>query len=941
MRKRFDKPFKFLYAFIALFFFTNIQASVKLLKDGVPLPIWYSGRGTVVNTAIEIYSSDMKLVSGNSPERILESGQSCIAVGTLGVDSNFDRLISRSKIDISGIVGKWEGFHIEEMEIDGIKYLIVAGSDLRGTAYGVLELSRIIGVSPWVWWADIIPIIKKNVVYEDKMIIEQVPSVQFRGIFINDEDWGFNPWSYKNFELSDQKGNIGPKTYEKVFELLLRLRANTIWPAMHECTVPFFYVDGNKEMADKYGIVLGTSHCEPMMRNSAGEWDKKTMGDYNYKTNQQNIKRYWSKRLEQVHDSECIFTIGLRGVHDGRMEGVNGVDEETEILDKVISEQRRMISEYFKCTSDSIPQIFVPYKEVLGAYNNGLKLPDDISIVWCDDNHGYITRLSNSDEQKREGGAGVYYHISYWGKPHDYLWLASTQPGLIYKEMKRAWDYNSRRLWILNVGDIKPGEYLTTFFLDMAWNINFVSSNNVYSHQRKWYVSIFGESIGNEIDYIMRHYYRLAAERKPEHMGWSLVESSRKDAIHGLTPVVDTEYSPFAERDEVLYRISEYHELVNRVIKLRRIIPFYRQDAFFELVEYPVCAASAINEKLLYAQLSRLYSDCGLLVGKEYAQLSVNSYYKLLDLNYSYNKTVQKGKWDGMIDISPRNLPVFHKPFFSEKNIPFSEDIKVFVEGYSNLCSSNTDVNIEFNSFNKGISKVSFFDNSNKRISWDIIECPDGISIEEIPNGLIHRTDLKIMIDDTSLLSSRKLDRMVLSVGSKRIAFNLVYNKLNGNIRCEINKSIYFNASDFSSYNGDIIFYEGLGRSGKSVSVSISEDFEKTASYIGYDFVTETIGEANIIIGTIPVHPANCDGDVRIAIVVDDNNPEIISLKSDFLSDNWTENVLKNQVLTVIPYNFINKGKHSIKLYAIDNDICFDQIKIDFNKERKSYIISY
>jgi len=224
-------------------------------------------------------------------------------------------------------------------------------------------------------------------------------------------------------------------------------------------------------MADKYGIVMATSHCEPLMRNSAGEWDAKKYGQYNYLTNKDSIISYWTERLKKVGQSENIYTIGMRGVHDGQMQGVKTLDEHTKALNLIIQDQRNLLSRYVNADVTKVPQVFVPYKEVLSVYDNGLQVPDDVTLIWCDDNYGYITRLSNEQERKRKGGSGVYYHISYWGRPHDYLWLCTTSPAQIYTEMKRAWDYGAQKLWILNVGDIKPGEYDTEFFMDLAWNI--------------------------------------------------------------------------------------------------------------------------------------------------------------------------------------------------------------------------------------------------------------------------------------------------------------------------------------------------------------------------------------------------------------------------------------------------------------------------------------
>ena len=435
----------------------------------------------VVQTAISLLRSDVSIVTGKELDIRSESKKNSrnnVVIGTLGTSRTVDYLIKEGLVNADSICDAWEAFSLQIIEWEDTPTLVIVGSDSRGTAYGILELSRIIGVSPWYYFADM-PVEKRSDLILSDVDTTQKPSIQYRGVFLNDEDWGFMPWATKTCDSHSTKGAIGPKAYEKVFELLLRLRANTIWPAMHECTVPFYLVEGNREMADKYGIVVGTSHCEPMMRCALGEWDKKN-GAYNYPDNRENVLNFWRDRLVELNQSDNIFTIGMRGLHDSMMEGVKTTEEYKKYLDKVIKDQRRLLSENLRKDVSEIPQVFIPYKEVLDVYDAGLEVPEDVTLIWCDDNYGYIRRLSDEDERRRSGGSGIYYHVSYWGRPHDYLWLTSTSPGLIYSEMKRAYDYGAEKIWILNVGDFKAAEYLAEFFLDLAWNINMVNEATVF-----------------------------------------------------------------------------------------------------------------------------------------------------------------------------------------------------------------------------------------------------------------------------------------------------------------------------------------------------------------------------------------------------------------------------------------------------------------------------
>ena len=362
--------------------------------------------------------------------------------------------------------------------------------------------------------------------FEDK----QFPKVQFRGIFIYDEDWGLTPWSSKTYEpeakldagidptKTKKMATVGPKTYARIFELLLRLRANSIWPAMHEVTVPFYFVQGNREMAEKYGIYIGSSHCEPLARNSATEWDIVGQGPYNYLTNKNEIINYWSNRLKTLGQSHNIFTLGMRGKHDGAMEGVKTIAAYKDAFNEVLKDQTDLLKQYVNLDPTKIPQVVIPYKEVLDVYRAGIAIPDYATLMWCDDNYGYITHFPDQKERKRTGGNGLYYHVSYWGRPHDYLWLSTMSPALIYQQLYTAYQHDVKKMWIVNVGDIKPAEYQIELLMDMAWNMDQVEKIGIYQHMSQFLQREFGHRLAKKIVPIMQEHYRLAHIRKPEFM---------------------------------------------------------------------------------------------------------------------------------------------------------------------------------------------------------------------------------------------------------------------------------------------------------------------------------------------------------------------------------------------------------------------------------------
>jgi len=475
--------------------------------------------------------------------------------------------------------------------------------------------------------------------------------VAFRGIFINDEDWGLQPWSNQTYEPSPIKGQIGPSTHRRIFELLLRLRANTYWPPMHEVSRPFYFTKGNQEMADAFGIYIGTSHCEPMMRNAAGEWHVEGTGAYDYVHNQQAVYQFWEQRVKEVAGRDNIYTLGIRGVHDGKMQGAESIAEQKAALTQIIADQRGLLRKYVQPNLHQVPQVFIPYKEVLDVYHDGLQVPDDVTLVWCDDNYGYIRHFPDPTEAKRSGGNGLYYHISYWGRPHDYLWLGTAHPALIYQQMNLAYDKDIQKIWILNVGDIKPSEYQIELFMDMAWNIQEVRREGPSKHLDHWMNREFGAAHATELASIMREHYRLAYIRKPEFMGNTRVEE--QDPSYQLVKDL-----PWSEKD-IRERLQAYDGLLEKTEELADQLDPGKQDSYFELVRYPVQAASYMNRKLLIAQLARHQ-----LAPWSQSDAAFDS---IVSLTHRYN-TLKGGKWNRMMDYQPRKLPVFERIKHQELN---------------------------------------------------------------------------------------------------------------------------------------------------------------------------------------------------------------------------------------------------------------------------------
>lgn len=650
--------------FIGLVFLwvTQICCAQFSLRSDQPIKLACdNAEEKVVQTALKLFIRDYQSVF--SASAAVDARQGNIIVGTVGKSP----LLKAVSADVSALTGKKQAFLLQVLP-DG--KLLVAGSDSHGTAYGIMELSRLIGVSPWEWWADVTPEKKTSFVLSAEYQTLQSPSVEYRGIFINDEDWGLMPWSSQTYEPSDIKGHIGPKTNARIFELLLRLRANTYWPAMHECTLPFFLTEGNRKVAEEYGIFIGSSHCEPMVCSAAGEWRRRGQGDYDYVNNSASVYKFWEDRVKEVAQQGNIYTLGMRGVHDGQMQGAKTVAEQKAVLERVLKDQRGLLQKYGNKDVTAIPQAFIPYKEVLDIYNAGLQVPDDVTLIWCDDNYGYIRHFPTAEERARKGGNGIYYHVSYWGRPHDYLWLGTFSPYLLHQQMKLAYDRGIQKMWVLNVGDIKPAEYQIELFLDMAWNIDEVNEIGVTAHLKSWLEREFGSNRAEELLPAMEAHYQLSYIRKPEFMG-----NTREEERDPKYKVIKD--LPWSEQ-AISERLRSYTVLSDVVERMESNIPADRQDAYFQLVKYPVQAAAQMNRKILTAQLARH--------SKADWKQSDAAFDSIVSLTQQYN-SLQNGKWNRMMDFQPRKLPVFKRVEHTTATEPMMTDRKILCKWNAMECT--------------------------------------------------------------------------------------------------------------------------------------------------------------------------------------------------------------------------------------------------------------
>lgn len=556
-----------------------------------------------------------------------------IWVGTAGRHAQIDA----AGLDLSQLKGCWECFQIALLRnpAPGVKAaLVIVGADRRGTAYGVYTLSQALGVSPWHWWADVAPLKRGPLHVSLNEPLHDGPAVRYRGLFINDEDWGLFPWAANTFE--PEAGTLGPRTYEQVFRLLLRLKGNTLWPAMHQVSGAFNANPRNAELAQRYGIVMGSSHAEPMLRNNVSEW-KAPHEQYNYATNAAQVRDYWAERLKTNGRFENLYTLGMRGIHDSGMQGASTVAEKQALLNGLLADQRELLRQHVGDPA-TLPQIFVPYKEVLPLMGTppGLAVPDDVTLVWPDDNFGYIRQFPDAAQARRSGGSGIYYHLSYLGAPLSYLWLDTTPPALVAEEIGRAFDAGARQFWVVNAGDIKPHEVNLSHWFDLAWNPAAVRAQGQPAYLRGLAQRLFGvDEIAAEIAAIWDGHYRVNFERRPEHLQFHLAGERMKRSGMALPAVQQ--------------RLRRFAALLAALDTVRPRIAAAQQPAFFQLVEYPVRASALANERFFALERYAATLEGDPAGARAFAAQAVRADQRLKALTARYNA----GRWAGILAEEP------------------------------------------------------------------------------------------------------------------------------------------------------------------------------------------------------------------------------------------------------------------------------------------------
>ena len=920
----------------------------------------------VVKRAAELFAADVEAVTGRRPQVTSATGETgpAVIVGTVGGSALIRRLSEAGKIDTAPLEGAWERYLIQTVAnpLPGIrKALVIAGSDRRGAAYGLFTLSELIGVSPWYWWADV-PVKKHAALHVDAPpTYSQTPSVRYRGSFLNDEDWGLTPWASQTFE--PERGNIGPRTYAKVCELLLRLKANYLAPAMHPVSTSFNQIPENKLVADTFAIVMGSTHCEPLLLNTASEWDTQTMGPWNYDKNKEGINRVLTQRVRENSPYENVYTLALRGLHDGAMSTTLPMHEKVRMLQQALLDQRQILAENIDRPVETVPQAFTPYKEVLEIYSNGLELPDDVTIVWPDDNYGYMKRLSGVREQRRTGRSGVYYHVSYLGVPHSYLWFSTTPPSLMYEELRKAYDTTADRLWLLNCGDLKGSEMQVSLFLDMAWDIGRFTADNVVTYPARWLAGIFGEAYYDRLEAMTREHLRLAFPRKPEYMGWGY-HWNRFD--HNCEQLTDTDFS-FTNYDEAPRRLEAYRKLGARAEALLHEIGDEARPAFYQLVYYPLRGAELMNRMTLGGQRNRWYARQGRAATNAVRDEVQRCYDSLQVITRGYNSLLG-GKWNHMMSMRQNYDGVsayFNLPHLATHDAAGAPRLALQVAGEDVTGARAFHALPAFDNYLRRTYPVEIYNRGGGTLAWtahasepwvvlsksagktaDEERITVGIDWEKAPSGNAVPAQIVFRAGEQS---EKVLVSLFNPTAPSRAELRGIYVENNGCVsipaagchRVRENDRIKITAVEDLGIEGPAL---QLGDPTAPLQIFRSRDVPCAE----YDFYAFDAGSVDVYTYVLPTFPLHADRDFRIgentntdtkySVQIDDGALATPSSSHVEYAQVWFESVLRNCAVNKSTLHIDKPGRHTLRIRVGDPGIVLQKIVLDFGGMKRSYL---
>ena len=888
--------------------------------------------------------ADVERVSGVAPA---VAGQPhagerrAVIVGTIGRSPLIDSLVARGRLNVGDLRGKWESYRREVIAnpLPGIdRALVIAGSDKRGTIYGVYDVSSAIGVSPWYWWADVPVRHRAEVAVPSTRVTVGEPAVKYRGIFINDEAPAFSGWTREKF------GGVNHLVYEKVFELILRLRGNYLWPAMWGNA--FADDDSlNAVLADRYGIVMGTSHHEPMTR-AQQEWRRYGKGPWNYEQNDSTLRAFWRAGIERMGTRENIVTLGMRG--DGDMPMTQGSN--IALLERIVADQRRILADVTGRDASKTPTLWALYKEVQDYYDKGMRVPDDVTLLFSDDNWGNIRRLPASADRNRAGGFGVYYHFDYVGGPRNYKWINTNPIGRVWEQMHLAHESGANRIWIVNVGDLKPMEFPIQFFLDYAWDPSRIPAEGLPAYTRAWAAQQFGAEHASEIADVVTRYLMYAGRRKPELLApetYSLVN--------------------YGEADRV---VAAYDSLVRRTELLAAQLPAESRAAFYQLVEHPVLAAANLNAMYVATARNRLYAQQSRASTNLLADSVRAMFARDAEISRYYNHELSGGKWSHMMDQThigytywqepPRNV----MPRVDLLQVPEAGELGVWWDGQQPFVPGQgppTGGRLreptlpEFDAYARQRSWIELYNRGATPIEFEAKSGAPYVRLSAASGTL--RTDQRIAVDVDWSSAPTGTSTVPITVSSPGTARPIVIRAVVRNPAAPRREQV----QGFVESNGYVSMEaEHYSRAVAAAPVRWTRipDLGRTLSAITAEPVTmasQTPGSSGARLeyrmllfdsGTVTVRVhlspalnfAGAAHGLRYAVSFDDETPQIVNVTADSSLHAWEQSVADNVTIGVSRHQITNAGDHVLKYWLVDPGLVLQKIVVDAGGMKPSYL---
>jgi hypothetical protein len=912
------------------------EAKFTLAAAGRAAPLWISSQDYAgVLRSLKNLQSDIGAVTNVLPDLAIDSmpaGKEIVLVGTLGQCPLLAKLIKDKKLDVNGVAGKWESFLIQVVDkpLPGVdKALVIAGSDKRGTIYGLYDLSARIGVSPWYWWADV-PIRSQTSLYIlPGRYVSGEPAVKYRGIFINDEAPALSGW------VSEKFGGFNSKFYEHVFELILRLKGNYLWPAMWGRA---FYVDDplNPKLADECGVVIGTSHHEPMMRAHA-EWAQYGSGPWNYEKNEKVLQEFWREGIKRMGNNESIVTIGMRG------DGDEPMSEEANIslLERIIKDQRQILGEVTGKDVTTIPQIWALYKEVQEYYDKGMRVPDDVTLLLCDDNWGNIRKLPLLSDKPRSGGYGIYYHFDYVGGPRNYKWLNTNQIARVWEQMHLAYAYGVRQIWIVNVGDIKPMEFPITFFLDYAWNPEQWPAERLPEYTRRWAEQQFGAKNADEIAEILTKYTRYNSRRKPELLSadtYSLVNYREAETV-----------------------VHDYNELKEKAERIYGSLPSEYKDAFYQLVLHPVLACANLNDLYVTVGRNHLYATQGRAATNSLAQQARELFQRDSTITNYYNHVLANGKWNHMMDQTHIGYTYWQQP---EKNsmpevneikIPLPAQMGVAVEGSLNWwpMEKSEAVLPEFDPYSRQSYYIEIFNRGKTSFEYFVQTGQPWLQINPQQGKVEDEQRLWVTVDWPNAPPGRR--RVPITVKGPNKSTITIYAPVRNpsdpqrdqeNRFIESNGYVSMEAEHYSrAVNTNPITWQKIPDLGRTLSAmspfpvtAPAQSPQGDSPRLEYRMYLFTSGEIKVKAYLSPTLNFHNDQGLRYGISFDNEPAQIINMHANKTSQDWETWVSDNINTEESKHSITEPGKHVLKFWAIDGGVVLQKLVVETGEVKPCYL---